>query len=141
MSGKSFLDTNILIYAYDRDAGQKREQAAELISALWKQRSGILSTQVLQEFYVNVTRKIPTPLSPAKARDIVRKYLTWPIIENNGASVLTASEIQERFLLSFWDALILAAAREGGAQELISEDFNHGQIILGLTIRNPFLDQ
>lgn len=141
MSDRSFLDTNILIYAYDRDAGQKREQAAELISALWKQRSGILSTQVLQEFYVNVTRKIPTPLSPAKARDIVCKYLTWPLVENNGASVLTASEIQERFLLSFWDALILAAAREGGAKEVISEDLNHGQIILGLTIRNPFLGQ
>jgi predicted nucleic acid-binding protein len=94
---------------------------------------------VLQEFYVNVTRKIPNPLSPASARDVINDYLSWQVVTNTPEIILLASEIQERNMLSFWDALIIAAARQGGAKTILTEDLNHGQLIEDIRIENPFL--
>lgn len=127
MSDKTFVDTNILIYAYDLDSGTKHTVAADRLRQLWR-GAGVLSTQVLQEFYVNVTGKIAKPVSPAEARAVISRYLVWPIEENSGDSVMRASEIQERHPLSFWDALILAAAARAGAAILLSVDLNHGQV-------------
>lgn len=139
MSGDpAFVDTNVLIYAHDRDAGTKRRKAARLLKGLWEDETGILSTQVLQEFYVNVTAKIPSPLDAAAARTIIENYLVWPLQVNDGRTVLLASEIQERAHLSFWDAMIVAAASEGGAAVLYSEDLNDGQVIEGVRVENPF---
>ncbi|MBU4260213.1 MAG: PIN domain-containing protein [Proteobacteria bacterium] len=138
MKGKIFIDTNILIYAHDLDAGSKNEISADLMLNLWENRMGIISTQVLQEFYVNVTRKILNPLSKSKARGIIESYLVWHVELNGIKTILFASEIEERHLLSFWDSLIIAAAYNAKADKILTEDLNHGQIIEGILIENPF---
>ena len=138
MSDRVFVDTNILIYAHDLDAGHKRTLAAALLKDLWTTRLGVLSTQVLQEFYVNVTRKISSPLSPAAARGIVAGYCVWQIEVLGPDTVVRASEIEERHDLSFWDALIVTAALQGHAAKILSEDLNPGQTIEGVLIENPF---
>ncbi len=139
MSDKVFVDTNVLIYAHDVDAGAKHTVAAELVRDLWTTRLGVLSTQVLQEFYVNVTRKIPAPLPRAVARDIVTSYAVWQIEPIDVDRVREASELEERHRLSFWDALILVAARRGGAEKILSEDLNAGARTNGVLVVNPFV--
>jgi predicted nucleic acid-binding protein len=138
MSGRIFVDTNILIYAHDLDAVAKRKIAVAIVQELWEQQTGVISTQVLQEFYVNVTRKISTPLSKGKARGIIENYRYWQVEENSPATILSASEIEERYMLSFWDALIIAAASNANAAKILTEDLSHGQIIAGILIENPF---
>jgi len=138
MNDKPFIDTNVLIYAYDLDAGDKHRRASELIKSLWNERGGILSTQVLQEFHVNVTRKIPRPISPATARGIIDTYRAWQIETISIDTVLRASEYQERHQLSFWDGVIIAAAVQGSASMLLTEDMNDGQMIEGVEVNNPF---
>ena len=138
MNDKVFVDTNILIYAHDTEAGYKREKAAETLLTLWDNRQGILSTQVLQEFYVNVTRKIPQPLKRSTARDVIERYSVWPVVSIDTPLILRASNVEEQHQLSFWDALIVAAAQQSNATKLLSEDLNNGQRIGGLVIENPF---
>jgi len=142
MSGaKTFLDTNIVIYTYDASAGLKHEIARQIMTDLWTSGNGILSTQVLQEFYANVTRKIPKPLDLDLARQIVADLLKWDVVVNGGDSILDAVDIQKRHNLSFWDAMIISSAVSGGAVTLLSEDLTDGQIIGGVTIRNPFTER
>ena len=137
MSGKSFVDTNVLIYAHDVDAGRKREIAQRVIRELWSERTGLLSTQVLQEFYVNVTRKIASPISRESARAVVHAYASW-------CSVITLDEIsaafriEEESRLGFWDSLVIASAAKAGATRLLSEDMNPGQTVSGVRIEDPF---
>ena len=139
MQGKIFVDTNIIIYAHDLDSGPKHDIAKTIIEDLWEEKSGILSTQVLQEFYVNITRKIPTPLVPAQARGVIENYLVWRVELNGPETILLASEIEERYNLSFWDSMIVAAARNAEAEKILTEDLNPGQIVEGILIENPFL--
>lgn len=139
MKEKIFVDTNILIYAHDRDAGIKHDIAVTLIKEFWEKGTGILSTQVLQEFYVNVTRKILKPIPPTKARGIIENYLVWQVEVNKPDTILLASEIEERHLLSFWDSLIVAAARNAKADKILTEDLKHGQRLEGILIENPFI--
>lgn len=134
----SFVDTNVLVYAEDRDAGAKHQIARDLVISLWDDRQGVLSVQVLQEFYVSVTRKLKKPLSPAKARQIVEEYLSWKTIENTGPMLIDAMELQGKARLSFWDALVVQAAIRGGCERLYSEDLNSGQRIGSVIIVNPF---
>jgi predicted nucleic acid-binding protein len=138
MNGRSFVDTNILLYAYDREAGEKNRQAKIIIQNLWETGDGILSSQVLEEFYVNVTRKIQTPLKRAEAREVIRHYLVWEVIAIDGAMILEASGLEDRSKLSFWDALIVVSAQRGGAVLLLTEDFHHGRRFSDLLIQNPF---
>jgi predicted nucleic acid-binding protein len=140
MNVKTFVDSNVLIYAHDSDSGLKRQQAAEHLTELWQSGMGLLSTQVLQEFYVNVTCKIGTPLPASKAREVVRDYATWVESPTTAATVARASEIAEIWQVSFWDAMILAAAEQNRANRLLTEDLNAGQIIAGIEIVNPFRD-
>lgn len=137
MTDVVFVDTNILIYAHDRDAGEKRERAAQALEQLWDERSGRLSTQVLQEFYVTVTQKLAT--ARASAREVVRTYAPWVHRPTTPQTILRASEIAELARLSFWDGLIVAAAEEAGASQLYTEDFNAGQSIVGVRIVNPLV--
>lgn len=137
MNGKTFVDTNILIYAHDIDAGPKHEIAKSVVRELWNNRTGLLSTQVLQEFYVNVTRKIASPLARVSARAVIHSYASW-CIENTLVDISTAFRIEDESQMGFWDALIIAAAAKGGANRLISEDLNSGQTVMGVLIDNPF---
>lgn len=139
MSGKVFVDSNVLIYAHDKDAGIRQRQASQRLKALWESQAGLLSTQVLQEFYVNVTRKIKTPLAHGVAREVIRNYGLWVESPITPSTVIRASEITETWQLAFWDSMIVAAAEQDGAAELLSEDLNHGQVIAGVRIVNPFL--
>ena len=134
----SFVDTNILVYAEDRDAKAKHDVARDLIVELWDDRTGVLSVQVLQEFYVNVTRKLKKPLTNAKALEIVEEYLTWTVVENTGKLLTNAIGLQQRGQLSFWDAVVVQAAIEAGCDQLYSEDLNAGQRFGSLVIVNPF---
>lgn len=134
----TFVDTNVLVYAHDRSAGMKRDTAGALLTELWGTRAGTLSTQVLQEFYVTATRKLPHPLSAARARSVVERYSTWHIHSVEPADILAASELEKRHRVSFWDALIIVAATRLGASRLASEDMQHGRRIAGLRIVDPF---
>ena len=137
MNGKTFVDTNVLIYAHDIDAGLKHDVAKTLIHELWSERAGLLSTQVLQEFYVNVTRKIASPLSRVSARGVIHSYGSW-CIETALADVSAAFQLEDESQIGFWDALVIASAARGGAARLLSEDLNAGQTVLGVRIENPF---
>lgn len=134
-----FVDSNILIYAHDLDAGAKQQRAADRLWELWNTHTGRLSTQVLQEFYVNVTQKIKRPLSKSSAREVVRNYHPWVHSLITPGTAIRASEISEIWRISFWDSMILAAAEQCQAARLLSEDMNHGEVIAGVRIVNPFL--
>jgi predicted nucleic acid-binding protein len=136
-----FLDTNILIYAYDASAGQKNRTAKELLVELWKSKTGMLSTQVLQEFFVSVTTKIQKPLSIEKTKLIIRDLLHWEVIINDETSILNAIDIHKKHQSSFWDAMILQAAVNRGARLLYTEDMTHGQVVQGVRIVNPFKEE
>jgi len=139
MSDKVFVDTNILVYAHDLSAGRRHDRARAVVESLWENETGVISTQVFQEFYVTITRKIKHPLHPARAREIIRNYLAWPIQINDPEMTIRASEIEEKHKLSFWDSMIIAAAMQMHAKKIITEDLNHGQIIEGIEIENPLL--
>jgi len=138
MTGPTFVDSNILIYAHDLDAGPKQVVAAARIAELWQAGDGVLSTQVLQEFYVNVTQEIKRPLSRISAREVIRDYIPWVRSTITGNTVVRGSEIAEVWQISFWDAMVLAAAEQSAAAQLLTEDLNHGQLIAGIRIENPF---
>jgi predicted nucleic acid-binding protein len=135
---KIFVDTNILVYGHDVDAGQKHQIAQTLLADLWNLRSGVLSIQVLQEFYVTLTRKVLHPLSPSTVRNLIRDYISWQVEVNDTQSVLNASRIEENYRISFWDALIVTAAARAKVSKILSEDFQSGQVIEGIVLENPF---
>jgi len=135
---KVFVDTNVLVYAYDRGAGSKHEIALSHVKKLWLEGSGVLSTQVLQELYVNVRRKAQKPISIDQARALISDYLAWDPVVNDGASLLEAIDAERRYKLSFWDSLIVVAARKSGASVLLTEDFNDGQKFGPVQVQNPF---
>jgi len=137
MNGVAFVDSNILIYAHDRDAGSRRDRARSICEQLWQERSGCLSVQVLQEFYVTVTRKLRTPVARAQARELVRAYGSWVVSPTTAETVLRATELSEATEIAFWDALIVAAAEQSGAETLYSEDLHDGQVIAGVRVVNP----
>jgi predicted nucleic acid-binding protein len=137
MSDKTFVDTNVLIYAHDVDAKAKHEIAKQVLSKLWGERTGVLSMQVLQEFYVNVTRKIESPLSKDLARLAVNSYEVW-CVETTPAEISAAFRIEDEAKIGFWDALIISSAAKGGATRILSEDLSAGQRIAGVLIENPF---
>ena len=135
---KTFVDTNIIIYAYDVTAGRKHNVAGDILAELWNSGTGVISTQVLQEFFVNVVHKIPRPIDKSRAKEIVKDFLKWHVVVNNGDSILEAIDIGVKYGYSFWDSMIIEAAIKGGAASLISEDLQDAQVIGGVTIRNPF---
>jgi predicted nucleic acid-binding protein len=138
MPGKTFLDTNILVYAHDQGSGEKQKIAKEIVKKLWVERTGVLSTQVLQEFFYIVTKKLKDPLNWAKAKEVVERLLNWQVMVNDGGSILGAIEIQKKYKYSFWDSLILQAAISAKTEILLSEDLQEGQQINSLKIINPF---
>lgn len=137
--GKVFLDTNIVVYAYDVSAGDKHRIAEDIVDGLWRSGVGIISVHVLTEFFVTVATKIPNPIDKDTAKEIVRDFLKWDVVVNDGESVLKAIDIHQRYQYSFWDSMIIQAAIKGNATVLLSEDLSDGQVINGLRIKNPFV--
>ncbi len=136
--GKVFLYTNIIIYAYDISAGEKHLIAMKVVVDLWDSGIGLLSTQVLQESFVSVTKKIQKPLDVRGAKEVVNALMKWDMVVNDGETILGAIDIHQQYKYSFWDSMILYAAINGGASTLLSEDFTGGQTVLGTRIENPF---
>jgi len=137
MSDKAFVDTNLLMYAHDASTGAKHVRARALITELWQNRSGVVSTQVLQELCVSLRRKAARPVDVKTARDIITDYLAWEVHVNTGDSVLEALEIEQRHGISFWDALIIQAAESSGASVLYSEDLSDGHHYGSVRVVNP----
>ena len=126
MNGRGFLDTNILVYAYDRSDPGKQQRAQELLASSIREESGALSTQVLGEFFVVATRRIPAPLSVAEASEILDAVSVLPVEEIDLPLVRKALETVRAHAVSYWDALILAAAERAGCTTLFTEDLDAG---------------
>lgn len=137
-SALEFIDSNVLVYAHDTSAGNKQRRARDLLTHLWESGSGCLSIQVLQEFYVNVTQKIPHPLGPDRAGQLISDLQMWRVHSPVPEDVLIAIALQARCRLSFWDSMILRSASALGCAVLWTEDLNDGQIMESVEVRNPF---
>jgi predicted nucleic acid-binding protein len=141
MRDRIFVDTNVLVYAYDRSEPQKQRQALEVLDRLAVSRVGVISTQVLAEFFVVVTRKIETPLSVSEAYVRVKNHLqAWTVLDLTGMIVLEAARGVREHQFSFWDAQIWAAARLNQIPVVFSEDFNVGAVTEGVHFVNPFAE-
>jgi predicted nucleic acid-binding protein len=134
-----FFDTNILVYLFDRHAHEKWRRAQDLFLTHSVDGSLLLSTQVLQEFYVTVTRKLSAPLGGPEALEAVRLFASFPMTQVDAELIVRGAERSQREMFSFWDGLILEAALAGGATRLLSEDMQHGREVSGMVIENPFL--
>ena len=137
MSGREFVDTNILVYAFDRSAGAKRTMAAALMERLWSERRGCVSVQVLQEFYVTATR---LGMPPGDALSQVERLGKWTVHRPGLEDLLDAIQLQRQKQVSFWDAMIVTSGLKLGCSLLWSEDLSTGQRWGGLTVKNPFTD-
>ena len=140
MSDKYFVDTNILVYAHDRSAGLKHQRARVLIEQLWHSGQGVLSTQVLQELCVSLRRKSNRAPSSDEMIRLIQDYLSWEVVVNGSDSVVEALQIEARYKVSFWDALILHAAEKAGAAVLYSEDLAADQSYGSTRVVNPLTD-
>lgn len=138
MTARLFVDSNVLVYAHDNTAGRKYQAARSFIEELWTTDTGVVSTQVLEEFYVVVTRKIQDPLPRRIARELVEAYAGWNLQLITAEDILQACELEAGRSLSFWDALLFVSASKGQAETLVTEDLQHGQILLGVRTQNPF---
>ena len=139
MSDRCFVDTNILVYAQDLAAGEKYSWAHALMVELWEERKGVISTQVLQELYIALRHRMKSPVSAVEAANILRDYSEWQVVINNRESIFRAIEIEGRYKISFWDALILQAAERAEARTVYSEDLSHGSKYAGIMVVNPLI--
>src|SRR5262245_12620763 len=137
-AGLEFVDANVFVYADDSSAGIKQARARQLIARLWISRLGCVSLQVLQEFFVAVTRKVPRPLSSESAEERVRDLVRWTVFVPQTDDLLSAIALARQHRLSFWDAMVVESAAQLGCATLWSEDLQDGLRLRGVTIRNPF---
>ena len=140
MSGEEsmqFVDTNVLIYAYDQSAGERHARARALVADLWRMRRGCLSVRVLQEFYVVGARKL-IEIEGADLRVILADLALWQVHAPTAADALGAVGLSERYQVSFWDAMILQSAARLSCPLVWSEDLNAGQDYQGVRVQNPF---
>jgi predicted nucleic acid-binding protein len=133
-----FVDTNIFIYARQANEPAKQRLARAWIEHAWREQSGRTSVQVLSEYYVNVTRKIDPPRDPHDAWDDVKALMAWNPLPVDRALLEAAHEVETRYRLSWWDALIVAAAQLQGCTLLLTEDLQDGANYGGVTVRSPF---
>jgi predicted nucleic acid-binding protein len=138
MTDLFFVDSNVLLYRWDALEPEKQPAAASWLEALWRRRAGRLSDQVLNEFYVVATRKLEPALPRATARDEIAAYRTWQPLRAGGEAWVRAWAIEDRYELSFWDALIVSTAQLAGCRYLLTEDLQDGQDLGGVTVRDPF---
>ena len=138
MTARSFMDTNVLVYAYDRRDISKRSQAQELLTTGIEDETAVISVQVLGEFFTVVTQRIQNPLSTEEAREAVNLIGILPVMALDLAMVRRAISTLLRYRISYWDALIIAAAERAGCARIFSEDLNPGQSYHGIVVVNPF---
>lgn len=139
MTGKHLVDTNLLVYAYDRSEPEKQTKAVDILDELVKNGSGILSPQVLSEFYTVVTRKLATPLTPQEGYTSISNYIrSWDMVDLTSLVVLEAVRGVRDHRLSYWDSLIWATAKMNQIPSVLSEDFSHGLVLEGVRFTNPF---
>ena len=138
MSDRVFIDTNVAVYLFDEDEPRKRRRAREVFESEGAGGRIVLSTQVLQEFYVTVTRKLGRPLSEEEAEAATRKLALLDVVEIDSSMVLQAISLARAHTLSLWDALIVETAQARGCATLLTEDMQHGRQFGGLVIENPF---
>lgn len=135
---REFVDANVLVYAFDSSAADKQKAAQRLLERLWASGGGCLSVQVLQEFFVTVTKKVARPLPVEHAKARIREFCAWNVFAPTAEDVLEAIDIHVRTKIEFWDSMIVLAAAESGCDVIWSEDLNDGQLLRGVRIRNPF---
>lgn len=141
MAEKTIVDTNVLLHVYDRSAPLKQSRALATLDRLVVQGLGVLTTQVLAEFYVNATRKLDPPLAPEEAYQRLQNYLlSWEILEMTGQIVLEAARGVQAYQMSYWDAQIWASARLNQVPVILSEDFSTGAVLEGVRFLNPLAD-
>ena len=138
MSDNVFFDTNVLVYSFDSVDLRKHEVASRLITESFVQGSGVLSTQVLKEFYVTVTRKISHTMPSETAERVIRDFSLWRVVETTVPLILRGIRIQMKNRISFWDAMIVAAAKNADCSVLYTEDLGHGMVIEDVRVHNPF---
>jgi len=136
----TFVDTNVLVYAHDKGHKEKHETAKAALRQLWDTDTGVVSTQVLQEFYSVATHKLKLAMSHQEARRIMANYALWCHMPTDTQLLVSASLLGERHTLSWWDSLVVEAALRSGASTLLTEDLQDGRVFGTLTIRNPFTD-
>jgi predicted nucleic acid-binding protein len=137
---RQFVDANVLVYAFDSSAGRKQHIAQALLATLWERNTGCLSVQVLQEFFVTVTKKVARPLPVDDAVARIRELTAWRVFAPTAEDVLAAIALHGQAKIGFWDAMIVLAASESGCEVLWTEDLNDGQSLRGVRIRNPFAE-
>ncbi len=134
----AFVDTNVLVYALEPSPSHKKEAAKKLVGSLLDEERICLSTQVLQELFATLTRKVPRPFSPSEALKHLDHCAAWPLFVVDYHAIREAGILSDQARLSFWDALIVVSASRSGAKLLYTEDLNSGQTILGVRVANPF---
>jgi predicted nucleic acid-binding protein len=134
----SFVDTNVLVYAFDKRDSPKKQVAQRLMNELLDEDRLRLSTQVLQELFVTLTRKVSQRCSSQEALEVLEDLTAWPLMVVDYGAIRAAGELADQAQLSFWDALVVVAAARTGATLLYTEDLNDGQEILGVRVTNPF---
>lgn len=138
MASRTFFDTNVLVYLFDTDAPEKQARAREALGRALEQEAVVVSTQVLQEFFVTVTRKLARPLPAGAAEAALRRLMELAVVQVSPDMILAAAVSGRRDRISFWDALILTAAAAAGCGEVLSEDLQHGRSFGRVRVVNPF---
>jgi predicted nucleic acid-binding protein len=138
---RTFVDTNVLVYARDPSEGDKHLRARDWVAHLWTAGSARVSNQVLNEYYVTVTAKVPHRLSADEARADVRRLMEWGPLVVDGSTIERAWAIQDATAISYWDALIVASAAESGCERLLTEDLHHDQVMDGVRVVDPFVEE
>ena len=135
---REFVDANVLVYAFDSSAARKQQVAQQLLERLWESGSGCLSIQVLQEFFVTVTKKVAKPLPVAEAKARIHEFAAWTVFAPTADDIVAAIDLHTQAKIGFWDAMIVVAAAESESDVLWTEDLNDGQLLRGVRIQNPF---
>lgn len=134
---REFVDANVLVYAFDSSAARKQQAAQQLLERLWESGTGCVSVQVLQEFFVTITKKVPKPL-PVDANARIRELAAWTVFAPTAEDILTAIDLHAQAKIGFRDAMVVLAAAESECEVLWTEDLNDGQTLRGVRIQNPF---
>jgi predicted nucleic acid-binding protein len=135
---REFVDANVLVYAFDSSAARKQHAARQLLERLWEGGGGCVSVQVLQEFFVTITKKVPKPLPVDDAKARILEFAAWTVFTPTADDIVAAIDLHIEAKIGFWDAMIVVAAAESECPVVWTEDLNDGQRLRGVRVQNPF---